>query len=89
MLNDPVNDGTCLTGSGSCVDYDMRVQIQGQSLSRVQSNQKDPSILTSQISLTGQYAQTFGEGVGCTFPDLASLATPIATESRWANQALK
>ena len=89
MLDDSVNDGTCLTGSGSCVDYDMRVKIQGQSLSRVQSNQKDPSILTSQISLTGQYAQTFGEGVGCTLPNLASLATLMATESRWANQALK
>ncbi len=89
MLDDSVNNGTCLTGSSSCVDYDMRVQIQSQSLGRVQSDQKDPSILTSQISLTGQYAQAFGEGVGWTFPILALLATPMATESRWANQALK
>ena len=89
MLDDSVNDGACLAGSSTCIDYDVRIQIQSQSLSRVQSNQKDPSILTSQISLTGQYAQAFGEGVGWTLPLLALLATPMATESRWANQALK
>ena len=89
VLYDSVNYGTCLAGSSSCIDYDMRVHIQGQSLSRVQSNQKDPSILTSQISLTGQYAQACAEGVGWTFPIPAFLATPMATERRWANQALK
>ena len=89
MLDDSVDDGACLSGSSPSVDYDVRVQIQSQSLSSIQSDQKDPSILTSQISLTGQYAQTLGEGVGCTFPFLALLATPIATERRCANQALK
>ena len=41
------------------------------------------------ILLTGQYLHADLDGVGCTLPSRAPLATPNATESRWAIHALK